>query len=157
MPDTKKSTKRSAKRDESPGEWTEEERAAMQEHAKQLKSEKRRGGTSREEGEADLLAKIAEMSDADRAIAERIHAIVQANAPELTPRTYYGMPAYARDGKTVCFFQPSGKFKSRYSTIGFEQAANLDEGSMWPTAWALTELTKADETKIAELVKKAAS
>jgi uncharacterized protein YdhG (YjbR/CyaY superfamily) len=134
--------------------WTDEERAAMVEHAREQKKAARRGGEP--DGEADVLAKIAEMPDADRAMAERIHAIVKANAPDLSPRTWYGMPAYARDGRVICFFQPAAKFKSRYSTIAFNDGANLDDGTMWPTSFALTKLTAADEARIGELVKKAA-
>ena len=130
----------------------------MQEHAKELKTARSRSGkAAKQDGEQDVLAKIAEMPGPDRAIAERIHAIVKENAPDLTPKTYYGMPAYARDGKVICFFQPASKFKARYSTLGFNDDANLDEGSMWPTSWALTELTRADEAKIVELVKRSVS
>jgi len=132
--------------------WTAEERAAMKERAQELKSAK-----NREEAERDVLAKIAEMPKADRVIAERIHALVSAVAPELSPRTWYGMPAYTRDGKVVVFFKSAAKFKSRYATLGFEEAANLDKGAMWPTSYALTELTDADEAKIRALVKQAAS
>ena len=126
--------------------FTAEERSAMQERAKELKSK---------DGEADLLAKIAEMPQPDRGMAERIHALVTQAAPQLTLRTYYGMPAYAKDGKVIAFFQPASKFKSRYSTFGFNDDAMLDDGSMWATAWALTKLTPADEKKIVALVKKA--
>ena len=130
----------------------------MQERAKELKTARSRSGkAAKQDGEQDVLAKIAEMPGPDRAIAERIHAIVKENAPDLTPKTYYGMPAYARDGKVICFFQPASKFKARYSTLGFNDDANLDEGSMWPTSWALTELTRADEAKIVELVKRSVS
>jgi uncharacterized protein YdhG (YjbR/CyaY superfamily) len=129
--------------------FTAEERAAMKERARELKR-----GTG--DGEQDLLGKIAEMDEPDRALAERIHAIVTAAAPDLTPRTWYGMPAYARDGKVVCFFQSAQKFKARYATLGFNDAARLDEGSMWPTAFALKKLTKKDEATIRALVKKAA-
>jgi uncharacterized protein YdhG (YjbR/CyaY superfamily) len=127
---------------------------AMRERARELKAETRRG-CSAKDGEADVLAKIAEMPDADRRMAERIHAIVKANAPDLIPRTWYGMPAYARDGKVICFFQSAHQFKSRYATFGFNDSANLDEGTMWPTSFALKELTAADEERIAELVKRA--
>jgi uncharacterized protein YdhG (YjbR/CyaY superfamily) len=131
--------------------FTAEERAAMRERARELKA-----AQSKEEAERDVLEKIAEMNDSDRAIAERIHAIVKASAPSLSPRTWYGMPAYANEaGKIVCFFQNSAKFKTRYSTFGFNESANLDQGSMWPVAYALTELTSTEETKIAALVKKA--
>jgi uncharacterized protein YdhG (YjbR/CyaY superfamily) len=136
--------------------FTAEERAAMKERAKELKAEAR-ANEDRAAGERDVLAKIAEMPDADRAIAERLHAIVEANAPALSPRTWYGMPAYAQDGKVVCFFQSAEKFKTRYATLGFSDRANLDEGTMWPTAFALTELTAAAEKRIAALVKRAVS
>ena len=132
--------------------FTAEERAAMKERAQELKAAK-----SKEEAERDVLAKIAEMPEADRVLAERIHAIVKAAAPGLSPRTWYGMPAYANDdGKIVCFFKSAAKFKSRYATLGFEEAAKLDAGAMWPTSFALTELTDADQRKITALVKKAA-
>ena len=134
---------------------TADERAAMKERLKELKAEER-ASKNRAVGESDLLEKIAEMPEADRIIAERIHAIVSANAPDLWPKTWYGMPAYAKNGKLVCFFKSADKFKSRYATFGFEEAAQLDEGSMWPTSYALTEITDADAAKIRELVKKAA-
>ena len=153
MTDTKKSGRGTVGADAAKV-WTDEERAAMVEHAKEQKKAAKRGT---EDGEGDVLAKIAEMPDADRAIAERIHAIVKATAPGLTPRTYYGMPAYAKDGKVVCFFQPAAKFKARYSTLGFNDDAKLDDGTMWPTSWALTKLTDADAKKIEALVKKAVS
>jgi uncharacterized protein YdhG (YjbR/CyaY superfamily) len=131
--------------------FTAEEKAAMRERAKELKAEQ-----SKAAGESDLLSKIAEMPPADRSLAERIHAIVKANAPTLSPKTWYGMPAYANDdGKIVCFFKSADKFKSRYATLGFEESASLDAGGMWPTSWALTELTPADEKKIVALVRKA--
>ncbi|HST19136.1 MAG TPA: DUF1801 domain-containing protein [Gaiellaceae bacterium] len=135
--------------------FTAEERAAMKERAEELKTEARRGRSRAADGESDVLAKIAEMPEPDRAMAERIHAIVKAAAPTLSPRTWYGMPAYAKDGKVVCFFQSGAKFKSRYATLGFSDQAKLDEGDVWPTAFALTKLTAADEARIAELVKKA--
>ena len=156
MNDTQKTAKRTAARDTASKVWTDEERAAMQEHAKEMKAEARRG-KDRADGERDVLAKIADMPKSDRDMAERIHAVVQASAPDLSPKTYYGMPAYARDGKVICFFQPADKFKARYATFGFNDDANLDDGSMWPTSWALTKLTAADEKKIGELVKKAVS
>jgi uncharacterized protein YdhG (YjbR/CyaY superfamily) len=134
--------------------FTDEERAAMRERAKEAKAEARRGA-DRAAGEKDLLAKIAEMPKEDRVMAERLHEIVTDVAPDLMPKTWYGMPAYARDGKVVCFFQSADKFKARYATFGFNDTANLDRGTMWPTAFALTELTEADEKKIASLVKKA--
>ena len=157
MADTKKATKRTTGRDTTSAVWTDEERAAMVEHAKEMKTSTRRGKATKEDGEADLLAKIAAMPKSDRVMAERIHAIVKATAPDLTSRTWYGMPAYAKDGKLICFFQAADKFKARYATFGFEANANLDEGSMWPTSWALTKLTAADEVKIAALVKRAVS
>jgi len=134
--------------------FTKEEKAAMKERAKELKAEARMN-KDRAEGEKALLEKIAEMPDADRVLAERIHEIVKANAPELMPKTWYGMPAYARDGKVVCFFQAAAKFEARYATLGFNDSAHLDDGSMWATAFAIKKLTKADEARIAELVKKA--
>jgi uncharacterized protein YdhG (YjbR/CyaY superfamily) len=134
--------------------FTAEERAAMKERAKELKAEER-ANKDRAAGEADLLAKIDEMEGSDRTMAKRIHAIVTDTAPELFPKTWYGMPAYAKDGKVVCFFQNAGKFKMRYATFGFNEAAKLDDGSMWPIAFALKKLTKAEEARIAELVKKA--
>jgi uncharacterized protein YdhG (YjbR/CyaY superfamily) len=138
--------------------FSAEERAAMKDHATETKKAARRRGSAAEKAEAarqDLLAKIAEMSDADRVIAERVHEIITTTAPELAPKLWYGMPAYQRDGKNVCFFQPAGKFKVRYATLGFEEAANLDDGSMWPTAYALTEITPDVEARIAALVKQA--
>lgn len=138
--------------------WTDEERAAMKEHAEELKKAKRRGKSGKADGEADVLAKFAEMPESDRTMAERIHAIVKETAPDLVPRTWYGMPAYANAaGKVVLFFTPASKFKERYASLGFNADANLDEGTMWPTAWALTKLTPADEKRIAELVRKAVS
>jgi len=138
--------------------FTADERAAMKEHAQELKTAAQRGPrAAKADGESDVLGKIAEMQEPDRAMAERIHAIIMASAPDLSPRTWYGMPAYAKDGKVVCFFQPAQKFKARYSTLGFNDPANLDDGTMWPTSYALTELTAADEARIGALVKKAAS
>ncbi len=137
--------------------FTDAERAAMKERAKELKAEAR-ATKKKEDGEKDLLAKIAEMPEPDRAIATRVHEIVTANAPDLFPKTWYGMPAYANaDGKVVCFFQAADKFDTRYATFGFNDTANLDEGPMWPTAFALKELTAAEEERIAALVKKAVS
>jgi uncharacterized protein YdhG (YjbR/CyaY superfamily) len=130
--------------------FTAEERAAMSERARELKADKANG-------EGAVLAKIAEMKGPDRAMAKRLHAIIQASAPALSPKTWYGMPAYAKDGKVVCYFQSAEKFKSRYATFGFSDEANLDEGAMWPTAFALKELTAADEATIGALVKKAVS
>ena len=136
--------------------FTAEEQAAMKERARELKAEAR-GARAREDGERDLLEKVAEMPKADRVMAERLHALVHANAPDLAPKTWYGMPAWAKDGKIVCYFQSAAKFNSRYATFGFNDTANLDEGTMWPTAYALMELTTADEERIGALVKKAAS
>jgi uncharacterized protein YdhG (YjbR/CyaY superfamily) len=161
MTDTKKPAKTA--KSETPGDgrdtasvgWTAEEKAAMKEHARELKAAAKKGAQAAD-GEKDVLAKIAEMSEPDRVIAERIHKVVKATAPDLTPRTYYGMPAYARDGKVVCFFQPKDKFKARYATIGFEDKAHLDDGTIWPTAFALTKFTADDEQWLADLVKKAA-
>jgi len=137
--------------------FTEDERAAMKEHAKEMKASARRSGskTAQADAEADVLAKIAEMVDSDRVLAERLHAIVKDTAPELAARTWYGMPAYAKDGKVVCFFKPAAKFKMRYSTLGFSDTATLDDGTMWPTEFAVASLTKADEKTIASLVTKA--
>jgi uncharacterized protein YdhG (YjbR/CyaY superfamily) len=136
--------------------FTEEERAAMKERARELKAEARRGA-NRAAGESDVLAKIAEMQGSDRAMAERLHAIVKASAPDLWPKTWYGMPAYAKDGKVVCYFQSAGRFKSRYATVGFSDEANLDDGAMWPTSFALKDLTAAEEARIDTLLKKAVS
>jgi uncharacterized protein YdhG (YjbR/CyaY superfamily) len=136
--------------------FTDEERAAMRERAQELKAEARRGPRAgKADGESDVLAKIAEMPEPDRAMAERLHAIVKASAPGLSPRTWYGMPAYAKDGKVLCYFQSAHKFKSRYATFGFSDKANLDQGAMWPVAFALKELTAAEEKKIGALVKRA--
>jgi uncharacterized protein YdhG (YjbR/CyaY superfamily) len=148
----KKATRQSAKKTTGKASkgFTAEERAAMRERARELKAEGRKA-----DGERDLLAKIAEMPEADRVMAERLHAIVRASAPDLAPRTWYGMPAYAKDGDVVCFFQSAQKFKSRYATLGFSDKANLDKGAMWPTSFALKELTAAEEKKIGALVKKA--
>jgi uncharacterized protein YdhG (YjbR/CyaY superfamily) len=134
--------------------FTDEERAAMKERAKELKAEAR-ADKDKAAGESDVLAKIAEMPESDRAIATRLHAIIKASAPTLSPKTWYGMPAYAKDGKVVCFFTPASKFNSRYATFGFNDTANLDDGAMWPTSFALKELTAPVEAKIAALVKKA--
>ncbi len=135
--------------------FTEDERAAMREHARELRAAGRRGPAAEAEGEGDVLAKIAEMEGPDRAMAERVHALVKASAPGLSPRTWYGMPAYAKDGAVICFFQPARKFKTRYATLGFSDKARLDEGAMWPTAFALSEWTSAVEKRIAGLVKRA--
>jgi uncharacterized protein YdhG (YjbR/CyaY superfamily) len=151
MTDARKSTKRTAVSEKSKG-FTADEKAAMRERAKELKA-----ASNEAEALKDLLAKIAEMPTADRVMAERIHAVVTASAPALSPRTWYGMPAYAKDGKIVCFFQPADKFKARYATFGFNDDAKLDDGAMWPTSWALTKLSAADEARIGALVKKAVS
>jgi uncharacterized protein YdhG (YjbR/CyaY superfamily) len=148
----KKGTQTSAK---STG-FSDEERAAMKERARELKAEAR-ANKDRAAGERDVLAKIAEMPQPDHSMAERLHAIITTSAPSLAPKTWYGMPAYARDGKVVCYFTPASKFNSRYATFGFNDDANLDEGTMWPTSFALTELTTADEKKIGALVRKAVS
>jgi uncharacterized protein YdhG (YjbR/CyaY superfamily) len=149
-----KSTKSTTATDTEANGFTDEERAAMKERAKELKASKKKG---KADGESDVLAKIAEMPEADRIMAERLHALIKANVPDLSPKTWYGMPAYARDGKVVCFFQSAAKFKARYATFGFNDTANLDEGSMWPTSFALKELTPAEEERIVALVKKAVS
>jgi uncharacterized protein YdhG (YjbR/CyaY superfamily) len=152
----KKATQKSAKSTTAAGKtskgFTAEERAAMKERAKELKA-----APDKADGESAVLAKIAEMPEPDRAMAERLHAIIKASAPALSPKTWYGMPAYAKEGKVVCFFQSAHKFKSRYATFGFNDTANLDVGTMWPTSFALTELTAADEARIGALVKKAVS
>jgi uncharacterized protein YdhG (YjbR/CyaY superfamily) len=150
-------TKTPAKRTETARSqgFTEDEKSAMRERAKELKAESTRAAEADAEGE--VLAKIAEMPKPDRVMAERIHAIVKASAPNLKPKLWYGMPAYARDGKLVCFFKAADKFKSRYATFGFEEHAHLDDGTMWATSWALTNLTAEDEARIGALVKKAAS
>jgi uncharacterized protein YdhG (YjbR/CyaY superfamily) len=144
-------TKKAAKSAKSYEGFTAEEVAAMKEHAKEMKAA--RGAA---DGEADVLAKIAEMEGSDREIAQKIHDIVKKHAPSLAPKTWYGQPAYAKDGKVVCFFQAKAKFKTRYATLGFQEAAQLDDGGMWPTSYALTKLSAADEKRIVELVKKAA-
>jgi hypothetical protein len=158
MNDKQKPARRTTASGKTSGGFTDDERAAMKEHAQELKTAARRGPrASKTDGESDVLTKIAEMQEPDRVMAERIHAIITASAPALVPRTWYGMPAYAKDGKIVCFFQPAQKFKTRYATFGFNDPANLDEGAMWPIAYALTELTAADEARIGALVKKAVS
>jgi uncharacterized protein YdhG (YjbR/CyaY superfamily) len=154
---TKQSTKSSTKTGTSSSALTKEELAALKETVKERKAEARRGA-AKADGERDVLEKIAEMPKSDRAMAERIHGLVKATAPALSPKTWYGMPAYANeDGKIVCFFTPADKFKSRYATFGFNEDANLDEGTMWPTSWALTKLTAAAEAEIVALVKKSVS
>ena len=157
-----KATQKSAKSTTAIGKtskgFTDEERAAMKERAQELKAAARPGPRAgKADGESDVLAKIAEMPKPDRAMAERLHAIIKASAPALSPRTWYGMPAYAKDGSVVCFFQSAHKFKARYATFGFSDKANLDEGTVWPVAFALKELTAAEEAKIGALVKKAVS
>ena len=158
----KKSTRKPAKSTSAIGKtsggFTDDERVAMRERLQELKAEGRRGPrTDKADGECEVLAKIAEMPEPDRTLGERLHAIIKASAPTLSPRTWYGMPAYARDGKVVCFFQGAAKFKTRYATLGFQHEANLDEGAMWPVAFALKKLTAAEESRIAALVKKAVS
>jgi uncharacterized protein YdhG (YjbR/CyaY superfamily) len=156
--DQKKSAKSPAAKGEVVKGFTEEERAAMKERAQELKAEARRGPRGDQgDGESDVLAKIAAMPEPDRAMARRLYAIVKASAPGLSPRTWYGMPAYARDGKVVCFFQSAKKFNARYATFGFSDMANLDDGAMWPTSFALKELTAAEEARIGALVRKAVS
>ena len=155
MNDTQKSAKRTAASGRKPKGFTDEERAAMKERAREVKAESRRG--SRADAEKDVLAKIAEMPKADRALAKRLHEIVKATAPDLSPKLWYGMPAYAKDGKVVCFFQSAQKFKARYATLGFSDNANLDDGDMWPTSFALKQLGAAEEKRIGALVKQAVS
>ena len=156
MKDTQKTAKRTTAK--ASKVFTDEERDAMKERAREQKTAARRGPrAAKADGESDVLAKIAEMPKPDRAIAERLHAIIKTSAPALSPKTWYGMPAYAKDGKVVCFFTSADKFKSRYATFGFNDDAHLDEGTMWPTSFALTRLTAADEARIAALVKKAVS
>jgi uncharacterized protein YdhG (YjbR/CyaY superfamily) len=158
MKDTQKSAEAGSASGQKFDGFTDEERGAMKERAHELKAAARRGPRGKQEdGESAVLAKIAEMGESDRAMAERLHAVVTASAPDLAPRLWYGMPAYAQDGKVVCFFQPAQKFKTRYATFGFNDTANLDDGAMWPTAFALTELTDAGEARIGALVKKALS
>jgi uncharacterized protein YdhG (YjbR/CyaY superfamily) len=155
---TKKSTSRTTKKPtKKAGGFTADEKAAMQERARELKSESRRAAGGKDDGERDMLAKIAGMKGSDKAMATRLHAIIKANAPDLAPRTWYGMPAYSKDGKVLCFFQSAQKFKSRYATLGFSDRASLDDGAMWPTTFALKELTSAEEKRIVALVKKAVS
>jgi uncharacterized protein YdhG (YjbR/CyaY superfamily) len=155
---TQESTKSSTATGNKSKGFTDDERAAMKERAQELKAEARRGPRAdKADGERAVLAKIAEMQGTDRAMAKRLHAIIKASAPALSPKTWYGMPAYAKDGKVVCFFQSALKFKSRYVTFGFSDEANLDEGAMWPTSYALKELTAAEEATISALVKKAVS
>ena len=157
MKSAKKGTQKSpAKSAGKPTGFTDEERAAMSDRIQELKQDKGRGRRTGEvDGESIVLAKIAELPQPDRAMAERLHAIIKANGPDLSPKTWYGMPAYAKDGNVVCFFQSAQKFKTRYATLGFSDKANLDDGNMWPTAFALKEMTAAEEEKIGALVKKA--
>jgi uncharacterized protein YdhG (YjbR/CyaY superfamily) len=154
--DTQKSAKSTTAINKKSERFTDEERAAMKERAQELKAAAR-ADKDKAEGESAVLAKIAEMQEPDRAMAERLHAIIQASAPALSPKTWYGMPAYAKDGKIVCFFQSAQKFNTRYATLGFNDTANLDEGALWPVAFALKELTAAAEARISALVKKAVS
>ncbi|MFC4118059.1 iron chaperone [Nonomuraea zeae] len=157
MSDTTKATKSTTAAGTKFDGFTDEERAAMKEHSQELKTAARRGSSAaKADGERDVLAKIAEMADADRALAEQVHAIITNGVPSLSPKLWYGMPAYAKDGKVVCFFQSAAKFKARYATLGFNDPAKLDDGTMWPTAFALTELTPEDEARIAALVTRAA-
>ena len=156
MTGTKSSARSSAAIDKAPGKWTDDEVAAMKARARELKADER-ASKDRAQGERGVLAAIAAMKEPDRILAEKLHAIVEATAPALWPKTWYGMPAYAKDGKVVCFFKSAEKFNSRYATFGFEEAARLDDGAMWPTSFALTEMTAADEARIGELVRKATS
>jgi hypothetical protein len=158
MKDTQKSAKSTTRSNRRSTGFTDEERAAMKDRVQELKAAARRGPRAdKADGESAVLAKIAEMPKPDRAMGERLHAVIKASAPALSPRLWYGMPAYAKDGKVVCFFQSGQKFKTRYATLGFSDKANLDEGAMWPSAFALRELTAADEARIRALVKKAVS
>ena len=152
MKDTQKSAKGTTATKKKADAFTDEERAAIKERVRETKA-----AADKADGEGAVLAKIAEMVEPDRAMAKRLHAVIKASAPSLSPKLWYGMPAYAKDGKIVCFFQPAQKFKTRYATLGFNDAAHLDEGAMWPTAFALTKLTAADEARIGALVKKAVS
>ncbi len=154
--ETQKSAKSTTATNEKVKGFTDEERAAMKARAQELKAEAR-ANKNKAEGESDVLAKIAEMAEPDRSMATRLHAIIKADAPALSPKTWYGMPAYAKDGKIVCFFQSAAKFNTRYATLGFNEAAHLDEGAMWPVAFALKELTADEEARISALVKKAVS
>ena len=157
MKDTRKTTTGTTATRESSDGFTAEERAAIKDRAQEVKAAKRRGGASTADDASDVLAKIAEMSAPDRERAERVHAVITASAPDLAPRLWYGMPAYAKDGKVVCFFQSAQKFKTRYATLGFSDQANLDDGDMWPTYYALTDLTAAVEKRIGALIKQAVS
>src|SRR5215467_12421726 len=158
MTESTRSAKSATATDKTSEGFTDEERAAMKERAKELKAEARRGPRAdKTDGESEVLAKIAEMPEPDRAMGERLHAIIKANAPALSPRLWYGMPAYARDGNVVCFFQSAHRFKARYATLGFSDKASLDESAMWPTAFALKALTAVEEARIVALVNKAVS
>jgi uncharacterized protein YdhG (YjbR/CyaY superfamily) len=152
-----KAKQKSAKGTTAVAKFTDEERGAMKDRVQELKAAARRGPRADKDGESEVLAKIAEMPASDRALAKRLHAVVKASAPALSPRLWYGMPAYAKDGKVLCFFQSGQKFKTRYATFGFSDVANLDEGAIWPTAFALTKLTADEEARIGALVKKAVS
>lgn len=152
--DTQKSAERTTTTNKKSSGFTDEELAAMKERAKEQKAEAR-AKKDKADGESDVLAKIAEMAEPDRTMAERLHALIKASAPDLAPKTWYGMPAYAKDGKIVCFFQSAAKFNTRYATLGFSDTANLDEGALWPVAFALKELTATEEARISALVKKA--
>jgi uncharacterized protein YdhG (YjbR/CyaY superfamily) len=157
MSETRKAAGSAAASDKKYEGFTADERAAMKDRAKELKSAKRGSGAASADEEGQVLAKIAELPESDRVMAERLHAIIKASAPGLTPRLWYGMPAYAKDGKLICHFQSAQKFKTRYPTLGFSDKANLDDGNMWPVAYALMELTAADEARIGELVQRAVS
>jgi len=157
MAETKATKTRTQQADSASAAFTAEERAAVRERAREVKASARRARTGEADGESDVLAKIAEMQGADRMMAERLHALIKANAPNLSPRTWYGMPAYAKDGDVICFFQPAQKFKYRFATLGFSDKAKLDDGTMWPIYFALAEWTPADEARIAALVKQAVS
>jgi hypothetical protein len=158
MNDTRKSAKSTTAKNKTYEGFTEEERDAMKQRAQELKAAGRRGSRAdKADGESEVLAKIAEMQEPDRVMGERLHALIKASAPDLSPRLWYGMPAYAKDGKIVCHFQPAQKFKTRYATLAFSDAANLDEGGMWPTSYALPKLTAANEARIGALVRQAAS
>ena len=156
MSDTQKSAESTAAKNKTYEGFTDEERSAMKERARELKAPARRGSRGgKADGESEVLAKIAEMTEPDRGLAERLHAVIKASVPGISSTTWYGMPAYAKDGKVICFFQPAQKFKSRYATLGFQDSAHLDEGTMWPTAFALMELTASDEARIIALVQRA--
>jgi hypothetical protein len=158
MRNTQQTAKSATTKNKSFDGFTDEERAAMKDHAEELKAASRRGPrATKADGESDLLAKVAAMSQPDRAMAERLHALIKETAPDLSPRTWYGMPAYAKDGNVICFFQPAEKFKARFATLGFSDKANLDDGTMWPVYYALKELTAANEARIAALIKQAVS